>query len=63
MRVGAGKSRVCLARRNAQGYKRSARTYRGFGTRATPSAADRKRILRFVIREVVLDQKRTQGQV
>jgi len=29
----------------------------------TPSAADRKRILRFVIREVVLDQKRAQGQV
>jgi DNA invertase Pin-like site-specific DNA recombinase len=30
---------------------------------ATTLAADRKRILRFVIREVVLDQKRTQGQV
>lgn len=30
---------------------------------ATTSAADRKRILRFVIREVVLDQKRTRGQV
>lgn len=29
----------------------------------TTSAADRKRILRFVIREVVLDQKRTRGQV
>jgi hypothetical protein len=29
----------------------------------TTSAADRKRILRFVIREVVLDQKRAQGQV
>jgi hypothetical protein len=27
----------------------------------TTSAADRKRILRFVIREVVLDQKRAQG--
>ncbi|MGX1350548.1 hypothetical protein AB7M49_004124 [Bradyrhizobium elkanii] len=30
---------------------------------ATTSAADRKRILRFVIREVVLDQKRTRGEV
>ncbi|MBH5371015.1 hypothetical protein [Bradyrhizobium glycinis] len=30
---------------------------------AATSAADRKRILRFVIREVVLDQKRTRGQV
>src|SRR5439155_6215475 len=30
---------------------------------ATTSAADRKRILRFVIRKVVLDQKRTRGQV
>ena len=30
---------------------------------ATTMAADRKRILRFVVREVVLDQKRTQGQV
>ncbi|WP_354112394.1 hypothetical protein [Bradyrhizobium sp. S3.12.5] len=29
----------------------------------TTSAADRKRILRFVLREVVLDQKRAQGQV
>ena len=29
----------------------------------TTSAADRKRILRFVVREVVLDQKRSQGQV
>ena len=29
----------------------------------TTSAADRKRILRFVVREVVLDQKRAQGQV
>ena len=30
---------------------------------ATTLAADRKRILRFIIREVFLDQKRTQGQV
>lgn len=30
---------------------------------ATTSAADRKRILRFVVREVVLDQRRSQGQV
>jgi hypothetical protein len=30
---------------------------------ATTSAADRKRILRFVVREVVLDQRRLQGQV
>ncbi|WP_354264702.1 hypothetical protein [Bradyrhizobium sp. GM2.2] len=30
---------------------------------ATTSAADRKRILRFVIREVILDQKRIRGQV
>jgi DNA invertase Pin-like site-specific DNA recombinase len=30
---------------------------------ATTSAADRKRILRFVIREVVLDQRRSRGQV
>ncbi len=29
----------------------------------TTSAADRKRILRFVMREVVLDQRRAQGQV
>ena len=29
----------------------------------TTSAADRKRILRFVVREVVLDQRRAQGQV
>ena len=29
----------------------------------TTAAADRKRILRFVVREVVLDQKRAQGQV
>ena len=29
----------------------------------TTSAADRKRILRFVVREVVLDQRRSQGQV
>jgi len=30
---------------------------------ATTSAAERKRLLRFVVREVVLDQKRTRGQV
>jgi DNA invertase Pin-like site-specific DNA recombinase len=30
---------------------------------ATTSAADRKRILRFIVREVVLDQKRALGQV
>ena len=30
---------------------------------ATTSAADRKRILRFIVREVMLDQKRLQGQV
>ena len=30
---------------------------------STSSAADRKRILRFIVREVVLDQKRLQGQV
>jgi DNA invertase Pin-like site-specific DNA recombinase len=30
---------------------------------ATTSAADRKRILRFIVREVVLDQKRERGQV
>jgi hypothetical protein len=30
---------------------------------STTSAADRKRILRFIVREVVLDQKRLQGQV
>src|SRR6266480_3162139 len=30
---------------------------------ATTSATDRKRILRFVVRQVVLDQKRSQGQV
>ena len=29
----------------------------------TTSAADRKRILRFIVREVILDQKRTHGQV
>jgi hypothetical protein len=29
----------------------------------TTAAADRKRILRFVVREVVLDQRRAQGQV
>lgn len=29
----------------------------------TTSAADRKRILRFIVREVILDQKRTLGQV
>ena len=29
---------------------------------AATSAADRKRILRFVVHEVILDQKRTQGQ-
>lgn len=29
----------------------------------TTSAADRKRILRFIVREVVLDQKRALGQV
>ena len=30
---------------------------------ASTSAADRKRILRFIVREVVLDQKRVRGQV
>lgn len=30
---------------------------------ATTSAADRKRILRLIIREIVLDQRRSQGQV
>ena len=30
---------------------------------ATTSAGDRKRILRFIVREVVLDQRRLQGQV
>jgi hypothetical protein len=30
---------------------------------ATTSAVDRKRILRFVVREVVLDQRRSRGQV
>jgi hypothetical protein len=30
---------------------------------ASTSAADRKRILRFIVREVVLDQKRIRGQV
>jgi len=30
---------------------------------ATTSAADRKRILRFVVRQVVLDQRRSRGQV
>ena len=30
---------------------------------ATTSAADRKRILRFIVREVVLDQRRARGQV
>ena len=30
---------------------------------ATTTAADRKRILRFIIREVALDQKRARGQV
>jgi DNA invertase Pin-like site-specific DNA recombinase len=29
----------------------------------TTSAADRKRILRFIVREVILDQKRTHGQI
>jgi hypothetical protein len=29
----------------------------------TTSAAERKRLIRFVVREVVLDQKRTRGQV
>lgn len=32
-------------------------------TAATTSAAERKRLLRFVVREVVLDQKRVRGQV
>jgi DNA invertase Pin-like site-specific DNA recombinase len=30
---------------------------------ATTSSADRKRILRFIVREAILDQKRTRGQV
>jgi hypothetical protein len=29
----------------------------------TTSAADRKRILRFIVREVILDQRRVRGQV
>ncbi|MGA2795859.1 MAG: recombinase family protein [Roseiarcus sp.] len=35
----------------------------GIWRAATTTAADRKRILRFIIREVVLDQKRVRGQV
>ena len=63
MRVGGRKSRLSWARRNAQRYKRWARTCRRFGSADTTSAADRKRILRFIVREVVLDQKRARGQV
>ncbi len=35
----------------------------GIWRAATTTAADRKRILRFIIREVALDQKRARGQV
>jgi hypothetical protein len=48
--------------RNAQLCWRWARTSRIWHA-ATTSFADRKRILRFIVREVILDQKRTRGMV
>ena len=47
----------------AQSYRPWCRNLPRIYSAVTTAAADRKRILRFVVREVVLDQRRAQGQV
>ena len=62
-RAGVRKNRSATGRQTARSYRPWARTLPRIWHAVTTSATDRKRILRFIMREVVLDQRRAQGQV
>ena len=54
---------VTISESDRRRYWRSVRTCRGFGTPRRQRSADRKQIVRLVIKEVTLDQKRRRGYV